>query len=205
MGRAGYVKDLRKIAADAATCTRCPLHERATQTVFGEGSAAARVMLVGEQPGDQEDKQGHPFVGPAGHLLDRALADSGISRADTYVTNAVKHFKWQERGKRRIHQRPNTGEIKACRPWLDAELGLVGPRLVVLLGAVAGESLFGSRFRVGEHKGQAREATAGEWHGLVVATIHPSAVLRGPDPESRDRAYEGLVADLSAARKAAAL
>jgi uracil-DNA glycosylase len=110
------VTDLQELAASAATCPRCPLYERAMRTVFGEGSAAARVMLVGEQPGDQEDKQGHPFVGPAGHVLDRALADSGISRADTYVTNAVKHFKWQERGKRRIHQRPNASEIRACRP-----------------------------------------------------------------------------------------
>jgi DNA polymerase len=199
------VTDLQELAAEAARCTRCSLYERATRTVFGEGSPAARIMLIGEQPGDQEDKQGHPFVGPAGHLLDRALADSGISRADTYVTNAVKHFKWQPRGKRRISQRPNGSEIRACRPWLDAELEVVNPRLVVLLGAVAGESLFGSRFRVGEHKGEPREASAGPWQGLVVATIHPSAVLRAPGGESRDRAYQGMVADLTAARKAASL
>jgi uracil-DNA glycosylase len=204
-GYAWYVTDLRELADRAARCTRCPLYEHATRTVFGEGNASAAMMLVGEQPGDQEDKQGHPFVGPAGHVLDRALADSGISRPDVYLTNAVKHFKFTERGKRRIHQRPNGSEIRACRPWLDAELEVVSPRLVVLLGAVAGESLFGSRYRVGEHKGQPWEVSAGEWHGLVVGTIHPSAVLRGPDPESRDREYAGLVADLIAAREAADL
>jgi DNA polymerase len=161
-------------------------------------------MLIGEQPGDQEDKQGHPFVGPAGRILDRALEEAGISRAEVYVTNAVKHFKWTERGKRRIHQRPNGGEIRACRFWLDAELGRVRPRLAVLLGAVAGEAVFGSRYRVGEHKGQAEEASLGSWRGLVVGTIHPSAVLRAPDSEGRDRAYAGLVGDLVEAREAVA-
>jgi DNA polymerase len=180
------------------------LHQRATQTVFGEGRASASIALVGEQPGDQEDKQGHPFVGPAGRILDRALDEAGISRDDVYVTNAVKHFKWTGRGKRRIHQRPNGSEIRACRFWLDAELDKVRPRLVVLLGAVAGEAMFGSRYRVGEHKGTAEEASLGSWHGLVVGTIHPSAVLRGPDQEGRDQAYAGLVADLVVARDAAA-
>jgi DNA polymerase len=180
------------------------LHQRATQTVFGEGRVSASIALVGEQPGDQEDKQGHPFVGPAGRILGRALDEAGISRDDVYVTNAVKHFKWTGRGKRRIHQRPNGSEIRACRFWLDGELGAVRPRLVVLLGAVAGEAMFGSRYRVGEHKGRAEEASLGSWHGLVVGTIHPSAVLRGPDQQGRDQAYAGLVADLVAAREAAA-
>jgi uracil-DNA glycosylase len=173
--------------------------------VFGEGRTGVSIALVGEQPGDQEDKQGHPFVGPAGRILDRALDEAGIDRDDVYVTNAVKHFKWTERGKRRIHQRPNGTEIRACGFWLEAELGAVRPRLVVLLlGAVAGQAMFGSRYRVGEHKGKAEEASLGSWQGLVVGTIHPSAVLRGPDSEGRDRAYAGLVADLVAAREAAA-
>jgi DNA polymerase len=197
------VTKLRELRDDAASCTQCDLYQRATQTVFGEGRAAASIVLIGEQPGDQEDRQGHPFVGPAGRILDRALEEAGISRADVYVTNAVKHFKWTERGKRRIHQRPNGSEIRACAFWLDAELGVVRPRLVVLLGAVAGEALYGSRYRVGEHKGKAEEASLGAWQGLVVGTIHPSAVLRGPDSESRDRAYAGLVADLAVAREAA--
>jgi DNA polymerase len=172
--------------------------------VFGEGRTGVPITLVGEQPGDQEDKQGHPFVGPAGRILDRALDEAGIDRADVYVTNAVKHFKWTERGKRRIHQRPNSTEIRACGFWLEAELGAVRPRLVVLLGAVAREAMFGSRYRVGEHKGKAEVASLGSWRGLVVGTVHPSAVLRGPDSEARDRAYAGLVADLAAAREAAA-
>ena len=194
----------QELANNAATCTRCDLYARATQTVFGEGPPGAPIALVGEQPGDQEDKHGHPFVGPAGRILDRALDDSGITRADVYLTNAVKHFKWTGRGKRRIHQRPNGTEIRACRFWLEAELAVVKPRVVVLLGAVAGEAVFGSRFRVGEHKGKAEEASLGTWHGLVVSTIHPSAVLRGPDAESRDRAYAGLVEDLMVARDTAA-
>ncbi len=193
----------QELADNAASCTRCDLYKRATQTVFGEGPVDAALVLVGETPGDQEDKHGHPFVGPAGRVLDRALADSGIARKDVYLTNAVKHFKWTARGKRRIHQRPNGTEIKACEFWLEAELGTVGPRLVVLLGAVAGEAMFGSRFRVGEHKGKVEDASLGSWHGLVVATIHPSAVLRGPDAESRGVAYAGLVEDLVTAREAA--
>jgi uracil-DNA glycosylase len=198
------VTSWQELRDEAASCTRCDLYQRATQTVFGEGRAGALIMLIGEQPGDQEDKQGHPFVGPAGRILDRALEEAGISRADVYVTNAVKHFKWTERGKRRIHQRPNGGEIRACRFWLEAELGRVRPRLAVLLGAVAGEAVFGSRYRVGEHKGQAEEASLGSWRGLVVGTIHPSAVLRAPDSEGRDLAYAGLVGDLVEAREAVA-
>jgi DNA polymerase len=189
----------------AAECTRCDLYKRATQTVFGEGKAGAAIVFVGEQPGDQEDKQGRPFVGPAGKVFDRALRDSGIDRADTYVTNAVKHFRHTDRGKRRIHERPNSTEIKACRPWLDDELRVVGPRLVVLLGAVAGESVFGSGFRVSSHKGEVLRTTIGDWEGDTLGTIHPSAVLRGPDAQARDVAYAGLVADLVTARAAAGL
>jgi uracil-DNA glycosylase len=192
----------QELAESAASCTRCDLYRRATATVFGEGPVTAAMMLVGEQPGDQEDKQGRPFVGPAGRVLDRALDEAGISRADVYLTNAVKHFKWTERGKRRIHQRPNGTEIKACAFWLKAELEVVRPRLVVLLGAVAGEAVFGSRYRVGEHKGKVEEAEFWQWQGLVAGTIHPSAVLRGDDPEAREVSYAGLVADLVTARQA---
>ena len=193
--------NLRELGRDAASCTRCDLYQRATATVFGEGPARAAMVLVGEQPGDQEDKQGRPFVGPAGRVLDRALREAGIDRADVYLTNAVKHFKWTERGKRRIHQRPNGTEIKACAFWLEAELGVIRPRLTVLLGAVAGEAMFGSRFRVGEHKGKVEEAAFGSWRGRVLSTIHPSAVLRGADPETRERSFAGLVSDLVVARQ----
>jgi uracil-DNA glycosylase len=192
----------QELAESAASCTRCDLYKRATATVFGEGKATAAMVLVGEEPGDQEDKQGRPFVGPAGRVLDRALHEAGIDRAEVYLTNAVKHFKWTERGKRRIHQRPNRTEIKACGFWLDAELGVIRPRLVVLLGAVAGEAVFGPRFRVGEHKGKVEEAAVGPWRGMVVSTIHPSAVLREDDPEARERSFAGLVADLVTAREA---
>jgi uracil-DNA glycosylase len=204
VGRPQSVTSLRELAEEAVSCTRCELYRRATATVFGEGRSRAALALVGEQPGDAEDKQGRPFVGPAGKLLDRALHDSGIRREDAYVTNAVKHFKWEPRGKRRIHQRPSGSEIKACRYWLEAELGAIGPRVVVALGATAGVSLFGSRFRVGEHRGQVEEAEVGPWKGLVVSTIHPSAVLRAPDPAARESAYGGLVADLTLAGQAAA-
>jgi DNA polymerase len=192
----------RELAESAASCTRCDLYKRATATVFGEGRKTAAMVLVGEQPGDQEDKQGRPFVGPAGRVLDRALDEAGLDRADVYLTNAVKHFRWTERGKRRIHQRPNGTEIKACGFWLDAELGLVRPRLLVLLGAVAGEAVFGSRFRVGDHQGKVEEAEFGAWRGRVVSTIHPSAVLRADDPQARERSFAGLVADLVTAREA---
>lgn len=195
---------LEQLAKDAARCTRCDLYQRATATVFGAGRARAPLVLVGEQPGDQEDKQGQPFVGPAGRLLDQALHDSGIKRADAYVTNAVKHFKWQARGKRRIHQRPNGTEIMACRPWLDAELATVRPRVAVALGAVAGEALFGPGFRVRDHRGLLEDATVGDWQGLVLSTIHPSAILRAPDEKARKEAFSGLVTDLANARKALA-
>ena len=192
----------QELAESAASCTRCDLYKRATATVFGEGKTDAAMVLLGEEPGDQEDKQGRPFVGPAGRVLDRALNDAGIDRAEVYLTNAVKHFKWTERGKRRIHQRPNRTEIKACGFWLDAELGVIRPRLLVPLGAVAGEAVFGPGFRVGDHKGKVEEAAVGEWRGLVVSTIHPSAVLRGDDPEARERSFAGLAADLVTAREA---
>ncbi|HZR51682.1 MAG TPA: UdgX family uracil-DNA binding protein [Streptosporangiaceae bacterium] len=195
---------LTSIAKDAAGCTRCDLYQHATQTVFGEGPRDAAIVLIGEQPGDSEDKQGHPFVGPAGRVLDRALADSGLDRTGLYLTNAVKHFRHTDRGKRRIHERPDTTQIRACRPWLDDELRLIQPRLVVLLGAVAGEALFGTKYRVGAHKGEVVDAALGDWHGRAVGTIHPSAVLRGPDQAARDTAYAGLVEDLATARNAAA-
>jgi uracil-DNA glycosylase len=166
--------------------------------VFGEGPADAAMMLVGEAPGDYEDKQGHPFVGPAGRVLDRALADSGIDRSAVYLTNAVKHFKWRPQGKRRIHQRPTGSEIRACHPWLADELSVVGPRVMVLLGAVAGESFFGSSFRVGSRRGQVSPLTSGSWSGLMVATIHPSAVLRASDAD-RPATYDAFVADLTVA------
>jgi uracil-DNA glycosylase len=198
------VTTLQQLAAQAAGCTRCDLYQRATATVFGEGDQGAPLALVGEQPGDVEDRQGRPFVGPAGRLLDRALREAGIARADAYLTNAVKHFKWEPRGKRRIHQRPNGTEIAACRCWLEAELAVVGPRVTVALGAVAGEALLGPGFRVRDHRGRLDEATLGEWHGLVLGTVHPSAVLRSPDRGARDKAYGGLVADLARAREATA-
>jgi uracil-DNA glycosylase len=196
------VSALQQLADQAASCTRCDLYQRATATVFGAGRAGAPLALVGEQPGDQEDKQGQPFVGPAGRLLDRALADCGIERADAYVTNAVKHFKWAARGKRRIHQRPNGTEILACRGWLEAELATVRPRVAVALGAVAGEALFGRGFRVRDHRGRLEDATVGDWTGVVLTTIHPSAILRAPDDTARTEAFSGLVADLNTARDA---
>ncbi len=171
--------------------------------VFGEGPSDARLMLVGEQPGDVEDKRGKPFVGPAGRLLDRALVDCGINRADTFMTNAVKHFKFTQSGKRRLHQPPNRTQIVACRPWLEAEITIVDPAVVVSLGAIAGSALRGPGFRVSDHRGQTEDTTVGGWRGLMVATIHPSAVLRAADARARDSAYAGLVADLKTAATAA--
>ncbi|HEV7640940.1 MAG TPA: UdgX family uracil-DNA binding protein [Gaiellaceae bacterium] len=171
-------------------CRGCPLYANATQAVFGEGTLKAEVMLVGEQPGDQEDLAGAPFVGPAGKLLDRALEEAGIDRNTTYVTNAVKHFKWKARGTRRIHDKPSWTETMACRPWLDAELALVKPRALVLLGAVAAQALLGKSFKVTQQRGKPLDS---ELADLVVATIHPSAVLRA---ENRDTMFAGLVDDL---------
>jgi uracil-DNA glycosylase family protein len=176
----------------AAGCKGCHLWQVGTQTVFGEGAHAADVMFVGEQPGDQEDRAGKPFVGPAGRLLDEALVAAGIDRSTTYVTNAVKHFKWQARGKRRIHQKPNWTEMTACRPWLEAELAVVKPRVLVLLGATAAQSLLGRQFRVTQHRGELVESDFAE---AVTATIHPSAILRG-EPEQREQQLAAFVADL---------
>ncbi|HXK13870.1 MAG TPA: UdgX family uracil-DNA binding protein [Gaiellaceae bacterium] len=171
-------------------CRGCPLYANATQAVFGEGKLKAEVMLVGEQPGDQEDLAGAPFVGPAGKLLDEALEEAGIDRGTTYVTNAVKHFKWKARGTRRIHDKPSWTETMACRPWLEAELALVKPRALVLLGATAAQALFGRSFKVTQQRGKSLDSELAE---LVMATIHPSAVLRA---ENRDEMFAGLVDDL---------
>jgi uracil-DNA glycosylase family protein len=179
-------------------CRGCQLYKNATQAVFGEGTRNAAVMLVGEQPGDQEDKAGRPFVGPAGKLLDRALEEAGIDRSSAYVSNAVKHFKWEARGKRRIHAKPSWSEVAACRPWLEAELAVVKPKVLVLLGAVAAQGLLGRQFRVTKQRGELVDSPLAPY---VTATIHPSAILRG-EPEDRERALAGLVADL---RKVAAL
>jgi uracil-DNA glycosylase len=194
---------LSDLSAAAERCHGCDLYERATQTVFGEGSRGAMLMLVGEQPGDQEDQKGHPFVGPAGALLDRALAEAGISREQTYVTNAVKHFKWTPapRGKRRIHSKPNQQEIRACRPWLEEEVRAVGPRVLVVMGATAAQSLLGSTFRVTRERGKVLRHT--EWAPAVVATVHPSAILRARDDEDRRRQLALLVGDLRVALEAA--
>ena len=183
---------LPKLREAAAGCTACPLHETGTQTVFGEGSSKAEVVFVGEQPGDQEDLQGKPFVGPAGKLFDKALEDAGIDRSQVYVTNVVKHFKWQARGKRRIHQKPNWSEIAACRPWLEAELEVIQPRVLVCLGATAAQSLLGRDFRVSRQRGELVESDLAE---NVIATVHPSSILRADD-ETREIEYRELVRDL---------
>ena len=190
---------LRTLSIAAHECRGCDLYKTATQVVFGEGPKAARVMFVGEQPGDQEDRQGEPFVGPAGALLDKALEDAGIPRNQVYVTNAVKHFKWEPRGKRRIHKKPRMSEIKACRPWLEAELRAVKPAVVVCLGATAAQSVMGPQFKLMANRGQVFPSDMADH---VVATIHPSAVLRAPDSEGRREAYEMLVADLKVVAKA---
>ena len=189
--------ETRKAASD---CTACHLYKRATQTVFGEGPKRAPIMLMGEQPGDFEDVAGKPFVGPAGKILDRALAEAGINRDEVYVTNAVKHFKWEPRGKRRIHQKPNSREIAACRPWLEAELRLVKPKLLVCLGSTAGQTIFGPSFRVTRERGKVLSSKLAP---KVVATVHPSSLLRQPDEMSRDREYARFVVDLRVALKAA--
>jgi uracil-DNA glycosylase len=192
---APLVPEQRSLAAlrdAAAGCRACPLWKLGTQTVFGEGPEDAQVVLVGEQPGDQEDRQGRPFVGPAGRLLDQALQEAGIDRSRAYVTNAVKHFKWKARGKRRIHQKPDAAEIAACRPWLDAELATVRPEVLVCLGATAAQALLGRGFRVTRERGTWVDSDLAP---LVTATIHPSAILRG-EPSEREAQLQGLVADL---------
>jgi DNA polymerase len=186
-------RSLSALREAAAGCRGCPLHLGATQTVFGDGSAKARVLMVGEQPGDREDREGHPFVGPAGRELDRALERVGISRADVYITNVVKHFKFEERGKRRIHQTPKKADIDACLPWLRAEMELLSPQALVLLGATASKALLGSSFRLTQHRGEALDSDLAP---LVTATIHPSAILRQRDDESRVAEREAFTSDL---------
>jgi DNA polymerase len=185
--------ELNALREEAAGCRRCDLWKLGTQTVFGEGPADARVVMAGEQPGDQEDRAGRPFVGPAGRVLHEALERAGIAREQIYVTNAVKHFKWQPRGKRRIHQRPGRTEITACQPWLLAELEAIDPLLLVLLGSVAASSVHGPSFRVTKQRGQPLPGPNGV---TTLATVHPSSILRG-DPADREQAMAGLVADLS--------
>lgn len=182
------------LQGEAKTCKACDLWKNATQTVFGEGGGAApKVMFVGEQPGDQEDLSGKPFVGPAGKLLDKALLEAGIDRRKVYVTNAVKHFKWEPRGKRRIHKKPNATEIGACRRWLDAEIALFRPKVIVCLGATAAQALLGKDFRVTKHRGERLESPLAPF---VMATVHPSSILRAPDEETRHLEMKRFIADL---------
>ena len=193
MSAAAYLPDRidhESLREAAQSCRGCDLWRNATQAVIGEGPESADAMFVGEQPGDQEDKEGHPFVGPAGRMFDKALAEVGIDRSRVYVTNTVKHFKWQQRGKRRIHQKPNWTEMTACRPWLDAELELVHPHVLVCLGATAAQALLGREFRVTKQRGVPIDSPLAE---VVLATIHPSAILRAQD---RDAEYAGFVDDL---------
>jgi len=185
---------LAAVRESAAGCKACDLWTRGTQTVFGEGRASSRVMMVGEQPGNDEDLAGRPFVGPAGKLLDRGLEAAGIDRRDVYVTNVVKHFKWEPKGKRRIHAKPNAGEIRACLPWLEAELALVKPEVVVALGATAAQALLGKSFRVSQQRGQVVSSPLAR---QVLATVHPSSILRSPDDETRRREMERFVEDLN--------
>jgi DNA polymerase len=196
---ASSIAELRQASA---RCNACDLFKRATQTVFGEGAPNARIMFVGEQPGDQEDRSGHPFVGPAGKLLNEALAEAGIERTDVYVTNVVKHFSWtvSERGKRRIHKKPRYSEIQACRPWLDAELRVIKPEILVCLGATAAQSLLGRTFSVNRQRGQLVESWLAPY---VTATVHPSSILRAPDDKSRRLQMRAFVSDLKKVRELA--
>jgi DNA polymerase len=193
---AGARPSLRRLRADAADCRACALWRDATQTVFGEGAASAGLFFVGEQPGDVEDREGKPFVGPAGRVFAEGLAEAGIDRRSVYVTNAVKHFKWRARGKRRIHQKPNAEETAACRRWLDAELAAVRPRVLVALGATAAQALLGRSFRVTRQRGIPVESDLAPH---VLATVHPSSILRAPDESARREAHAAFVADLRAA------
>jgi uracil-DNA glycosylase family protein len=181
---------LRNVSKD---CRACDLWRNATQTVFGEGSSLAKMMMIGEQPGNQEDLEGKPFVGPAGKLLDEALIAAGIDRQKVYVTNAVKHFKWEPRGKRRIHKKPGAAEIEACRPWLQAEIAALKPEIIVCLGATAAQSLLGRDFRVTQHRGEFLESPFAQ---VVMATVHPSSILRAPDDKSRHDEMQRFIADL---------
>ena len=192
---------LSQIRDDARHCTDCPLYKHATQTVFGEGPAKARIVIVGEQPGDQEDLAGKPFVGPAGQVLNKALEEAGIERTKVYITNAVKHFKFEPRGKRRIHSKPNAAEIKICHQWVSRELSAIEPEVVVALGATAAQSLMGKAMPIGKNRGHELTWADGR-RGLI--TVHPSYLLRIPDAESKEREYNGFVRDLKLAAKLAA-
>ncbi|HEX5228446.1 MAG TPA: UdgX family uracil-DNA binding protein [Bryobacteraceae bacterium] len=183
----------RTLREAVQSCRGCELYKHATQAVFGEGPRAAEILLIGEQPGDEEDRQGHPFVGPSGRLLDRGLVDAGIDRSLVYVTNAVKHFKFEERGKRRIHKKPNGLEIRACRPWLEAELNLIHPQILVCLGATAAQAVFGGSYHLTRERGK---FVANSWAPHATSTVHPSAVLRAPDEQQRHLEYDRFVADL---------
>jgi uracil-DNA glycosylase len=185
---------LRTLQKAVQACRGCDLYRYATQAVFGEGPVSARLMMIGEQPGNEEDLRGHPFIGPAGGLLDRALADAGIERNDVYVSNAVKHFKFEERGKRRLHKKPRISEIKACQPWLEAEATLIRPEVIVCLGATAAQSVLGAKYRLTKERGKFVEHA---WAPHVTATIHPAAILRMPDSSERHREYHRFVADLT--------
>jgi DNA polymerase len=188
-------RDLASLREASKRCQGCDLYREASQTVFGEGSSKASILLIGEQPGDHEDQQGKPFVGPAGQLLDKCLESAGIGRADVYITNAVKHFKWEPRGKIRLHKKPNSLEIAACRPWLEGEIAAVHPQVIVCLGATAAQALLGPQFRLTKHRGEVFPTE----YGPVTATIHPSAILRMPEPASREAEQASLASDLKAA------
>jgi DNA polymerase len=194
----GEARSLDELRAEAADCKACDLWKTGTQTVFGEGSQSAEIVFVGEQPGDKEDLAGRPFVGPAGRVLDEGLEAAGIDRSLAYVTNAVKHFKWTARGKRRIHQKPNAAELAACRPWLEAELAVIQPRVLVALGATGAQALLGRQFRVTKQRGVPVESDLAPH---VVATVHPSSILRQETDEERAAAMEGFVADLKVVAK----
>jgi DNA polymerase len=189
--------DLAILQQEVQQCRGCDLYRNATQAVFGEGRRTASVVFIGEQPGDEEDRTGRPFVGPAGRLLDRALQDAGIDRSAVYVTNAVKHFKFEERGKRRIHKKPNASEIRACRPWLEAEIELIRPEIIVCLGATAAQTVFGSDYRLTRERGNFMQH---RWAAHATSTIHPSAILRAPDAEQRALEYARFVDDLKKVR-----
>lgn len=192
-------KTLKSLREAAAHCRGCDLYKNATQTVFGEGKARARIVFVGEQPGDSEDRLGHPFVGPAGKLLRKAMIDAGIDPASTYITNAVKHFKYIVRGKRRIHSKPRAIEIQACSPWLQAEIEQIRPEIVVALGATAAQALLGSRFRLTQHRGEFQSSPLAP---RVLATVHPSSILRAPDDATRHRELARFIEDLKMASHA---
>jgi uracil-DNA glycosylase len=193
-----FAKSTEELAREAKNCRNCPLWKNATQTVFGAGSPKARIIFVGEQPGNDEDLSGKPFVGPAGRLLDASLVQAGIDRSKVYITNVVKHFKWEPRGKRRIHKKPSASEIAACRPWLDAEISSIAPAVVVCLGATAAQALLGKTFRVTARRGEFIRSTLAPY---VMATVHPSSILRAPDEETRHSEEQKFIADLKLIKK----